>query len=154
MKLLSKLDKHPNGPGYSAVKNVVATAENALASYGFGYLQNAYPGKAKIAGVPADLAVGVAAKAVSVLATLSGHGGVLRPHLDVLGNAGIGAYFHTLGSGHGFKKSGRVRAILPATAAAKLQAAVPESTIFGVQSRAPHGDVLTADDLAALASRR
>lgn len=153
MKILSKLDKHPNGHGYGAVKNLLTTAEYAAASYGFGYLQNAFPGKAKIAGVPADLAAGVAAKALSILSTLSGHGGALRPHLDVIGNAGLGAYFHTLGSGHGFKKSGRVRAILPAGAAAKLQAAVPESTIFGVQSRAPHGDVLTADDLAKLASR-
>lgn len=153
MKILNKLDKHPGGHGYGAVANVLTTVEYAAASYGFGYLQNAFPGKARIMGVPADLAAGVAAKALSILSTLSGHGGVLRPHLDVLGNAGLGAYFHTLGSGHGFKKSGRVRAILPAGAAAKLQAAVPESTIFGVQSRAPHGDVLTASDLAALASR-
>jgi len=153
MKLLKGLDKHPGGHGYGVLANALTTAEYGAFSYGFGYLQNAYPGKARIMGVPADLAVGVAAKAASIASTLFGIAGASRPHLDVLGNAGIGAYFHTLGSGHGFKKSGRVRAILPASAAAKLAAAVPESTIFGVAARAPQGDLLTADDLSRLASR-
>lgn len=151
--MLRKLDRHPGGHGSGLFANALTTAEYAGASYLFGYVQNAFPGRARIAGVPADLAVGVAAKAASLLSTLTGTMGVARPHLDVLGNAGLGAYFHTLGSGHGFKKSGRVRAVLPATAAAKLRQAVPESTIFGVESKAPKGDLLTADDLARLASR-
>jgi len=151
MKLISGLSKHPTGHGYGVFANALATAEYAAASYAFGYIQNAFPGRARIFGVPVDLAVGVAAKTVSMGLTLSGHGGQLRPHVDAVGNAGIGAYFHTLGSGHGFNKSGRVRAFLPAGAASKLKTAVPEATIFGVSARAPQGDLLTASDLAKLA---
>lgn len=151
--MFAKLKSHPNGRAAGLVSNVVLTAEYAGASYLFGYLQNAFPGRASFFGVPADLAVGVAAKAASLVSTVSGMGRVARPHLDVLGNAGIGAYFHTLGAGHGFQKSGRVRATLPATSVAKLRQAVPESTIFGVNQKAPQGDFLTSEDLARLASR-
>lgn len=151
---MSKLSSHPQAAyGHGLVGDLVTTAEYAGASYLFGYVQNAFPGRARILGVPADLVTGVTAKAASLVLTLVGKAGAARPHLDVLGNAGIGAYFHTLGSGHGFSKSGRVRAILPAASADKLLKAVPESTIFGVAARAPQGDLLTSADLARLASR-
>ncbi len=156
MKLPSvgKLKAHPNGSGNGVVRNMVTTAEYAGASYLFGYVQNAYPQHARVHGVPVDLAAGVAAKAASFLLTMmgvSGKVGSARSHLDVVGNAGIGAYFHTLGSGHGFNKSGRVRAVLPAGSVGKLNKAVPEATILGVSARAPKGDLLTASDLMSLA---
>ena len=148
---LSKLASHPNGTGPGVVKDLVTTAEYAVASFAFGYVQNAFPGRAKVGPAPLDLAVGVAAKAVSLGLTLFGKVGGARSHLDVLGNAGIGAYFHTLGSGHGFKKSGRVRAILNAGDAAKVMKVAPATTVFGVSARAPQGDLLSASDLANLA---
>jgi hypothetical protein len=152
--MFNKLVKHPQAAiGHGLAGDVMTAAEYAGASYLFGYVQNAFPGRARLFGFPADLVTGVVAKAASLGLTLTGKVGGARPHLDVLGNAGLGAYFHTLGSGHGFKKSGRVRAILPASAADKLLKAVPESTIFGVDARAPQGDLLTASDLARLASR-
>jgi hypothetical protein len=152
--MLRKLAAHPtSGHGTGLAGDAVTLAEYAGASYLFGYVQNAYPGRARLFGFPADLAAGVGLKALSLVSTLAGVAKGARSHLDTVGNAGIGAYFHTLGSGHGFKKSGRVRAILPAGAAAKLQAAVPESTIFGVAARAPQGDLLTSADLARLAQR-
>ena len=149
--MFGKLAKHPNGQSSGVVSNALVTAEYAAASYAFGYLQNSGMVRTHIFGVPVDLAAGVAAKAASLGLTLAGVAGGMRPHLDVLGNTGIGAYFHTLGSGHGFSKSGRVRAILPAGSAGKLQSAIPGVTILGVASSAPKGDLLTSADLAALA---
>lgn len=152
--MLKKLAKHPHGHSDGLTGNAIGLAEYAGASYLFGYVQNAFPGRARLFGLPADLLTGVVAKAASLGLTLAGAARGVRPHLDTVGNAGIGAYFHTLGSGHGFKKSGRVRAILPAGSVAKLQAAVPESTIFGVDARAPKGDLLSTADLVRLAQRK
>lgn len=151
---LSALSKHSHGHADGFAGNLLTTAEYGGASYLFGYLQNAFPGRARIAGVPADLAAGVALKALSLGCSMFGVAGGARPHLDVVGNAGIGAYFHTLGSGHGFTKSGRTRAVLPAGSANKLRAAVPEATILGVNAKAPAGDLLTSADLAALARKK
>lgn len=147
---LSKLGSHPNGTGPGFVKDVVQVAEYAGASFLFGYVQNAYPGKAKLGPAPLDLAVGVIAKVASLGLTLAGKVGGARSHLDVLGNAGIAAYFHTLGSGHGFKKSGRVRAILEAGDTDKVMKVAPKTTVFGVEARAPKGDLLSANDLQNL----
>jgi hypothetical protein len=151
---LKKLSSHPNGNRSGVQSNLMVTAEYAAAAFAFGYIQNAYPDKARIYGVPTDLGVGVAAKAASMFVTLLGKGGVLgkaRPHLDIVGNAGIAAYFHTLGAGHGFKKSGRVRAILPAGSEAAVQKAVPAATIMGVAANTQPKDLLSASDLAKLA---
>ena len=151
---LKKLSSHPNGLAAGFVNYAIVTAEYAAAAFAFGYIQNAYPDKARIAGVPTDLGVGVAAKAASLVVTLLGKGGVLakaRPHLDIVGNAGIAAYFHTLGAGHGFKKSGRVRAILPAGSEAALSKAVPAATIMGVAANTQPKDLLSSADLAKLA---
>ena len=151
---LTKLNKHPNSHGYGIGKNVLGTLELAGASFGFGYLQSRYPGKAKVGPVPLDLAVGIASKVVSLGLTLGGVGGAFRPHLDSVGNAGLACYAHTLGAGMGFKKSGQVRAVLPASAAGKLQQAVPQATILGIDQRAPKGDLLVARDLANIARGR
>jgi hypothetical protein len=151
--MFKKLAGHPNGPGSGLMKNVVQTAEYAGASYLLGYVQNAYPGKAQIFGVPLDLATGVAMKAASLLSTFTGFATAARPHLDTVGNAGLGAYFHMLGSGAGFHKSGRVRAILPPGSVDKVMKAAPGTTLFGVAARAPQGDLLSASDLSRLASR-
>lgn len=152
---LKKLEKHVHAHPNSLVGNAMTTAEYAGAAFAFGYVQNAFPNYGRVKGVPLDLGVGVAAKVASLALTLLGKtGGVLgksRPHLDIVGNAGIAAYAHTLGSFHGFKKSGRVRAVLPAGSEAKLQAAVPGATIMGVAAKAPPGDLLSASDLAKLA---
>lgn len=154
---VSNLSKHPNGPKDGVVGNVTTVVVGGATSFALGYAMSSSDQHAKIFGVPTDLLTGVAAKTASLGLTLfgvDGKAGAARPHLDAIGNAALNCWMHTLGTGAGFKKSGRVRAWLPASSADKLRKLVPESTIFGVAARAPQGDLLSSSDLASLARSR
>lgn len=145
MSYLAKLKQH------GIVKNLTTAAVYAGASYGFGYIQNAYRSKAHVMGVPLDLAAGIGFKAVSLGASMLGMGSGFAPHLDTIGNAGIGAFFHTLGAGHGAQKAGVKRLLVNEADMVKAKAALPNATILGDLGKAPKGDFLSAKDLAALA---
>jgi hypothetical protein len=134
-----------------AIRQAVPTATYAGASYGFGYLQNRYRDKASVMGVPADLLAGVGFKALAIAGTLLGKGRKFVPHLDTVGNAGIGAYFHTLGAGHGAQKSGVKRVLVSDGDVKKVLAVSPNATVLGAIPKAPHGDYLSAQELANLA---
>lgn len=149
MALLSKY--HPRKSGL--LSNVVETVEYGAASFGFGFLQNKYRG-ASVKGVPMDILAGVGLKAAALL--METYGGAtashVGSHVNVLGNAGVGAFFHTLGAGAGMKSAGVNRLLLPpgypAQAAKK---AIPGSEILGGISPAPKGDFLSSAELAAMA---
>ena len=145
MSVLAKLKKA------GLVANAVETAEFAGASYAFGYLQNKYRGKAQMFGVPADLLAGVAFKAASLGSHVFGVGHALAPHFDIIGNAGVGAFFHTLGAGHGAKASGVKRLLVGDADLEKIKKVLPNPEVIGAIGKAPHGDFLSASELAALA---
>lgn len=150
MKYLDKL--HPRKAGM--VSNVVETVEYGAFSYGYGFLQNKYRGKASVKGVPADVLAGVGFKAAALLMDAFGGSAVAKvsPHINVLGNAGIGAFFHTLGAGHGAKSAGVTRLLLaPGTDVKKAKAMLPGSEVLGGIPPAPKGDFLSSSELAAMA---
>lgn len=129
---LSKL----KSPG--VVEKAVEAVEYGAASYGFGYLQSRY--RSQVLGVPVELAAGVLGKAVvlvggEVMGLLPGP----MKHVDVVANAAIGCYFHTLGVGHGAKASAGA---LPGKKG---------TTVLGAIPKAPHGDFLSARELAEMA---
>ena len=72
--------------------------------------------------------------------------------MDLVANAGVGAFFHTLGAGHGAKSAGVTRFMTTASAD-KVKAALPGVTILGEIPQAPAGNFLSARDLAAMAAR-
>lgn len=123
----------------------------AAASYGFGYVQSRYREKAAIKGVPADLATGVALKIIGLGCDILGKGKSLQPHMNNVANAGIAAYFHTMGSGKGAKASGITRLLVQSGDVDKVKKVLPNATVMGAISPAPHGDFLSAKDLASLA---
>lgn len=146
MGYLDKLDPS----GFGVLPKVVESVEYGAASYGFGYLQSRY--RASVMGVPVELLAGVAGKALVLGGEMMGlpsskFGKVLSvamPHVDVVANAGIGAYFHTLGVGHGAKAA----AALPA---GKAPTKALGTTVLGAIPKAPHGDFLSAAELAEMA---
>lgn len=138
--------KHPITGGV-----LLGTVEYAAASYGFGYAKNKWRDKAHVFGVPVDLLAGLVAKTLSVGALATGKFEGAVPHLDALGNAGVGAFFHTLGAAHGAAASGLRRVLIPASDVAKAKAALPNATILGEIPKAPPGDYLSAADLARMA---
>jgi hypothetical protein len=133
------------------VANLVETAEFAGASFGFGYLQNKYRKQAHMFGVPADLLAGVVLKAASLGCDVFNVAGAAAPHLNIIGNAGVGAFFHTLGAGYGSKSAGVKRLLIPEGDEAKMQKAFPNAEVLGAIGKAPKGDFLSSADLAALA---
>lgn len=141
------LDKYHRRPGSTrhALGEGIAYAG---ASYGFGYLQNRYRERAQIMGVPADLAVGMVAKVAAVFGGryLKGFHGVV----DTVANAGVGAFFHTMGSGHGGRASGLKRFVVPASDVDKVKKAIPSATILGEIPRQTQGAWLSTKDLAEL----
>lgn len=147
------LEKYYPGRRHGTVNNLVGAAVGVLvyggASYGFGYAQNKYREKASLFGVPADLLTGAVLTGASALGLL-GHGTIGHLGHDI-GKAGVGAFFHTLGAGHGGAASGLTRAVVPKNQVSKLRAAVPSATILGEIPKAPHGDFLKPGDLAVLA---
>lgn len=139
MGYLDKLDPS----GFGVLPKVVESVEYGAASYGFGYLQSRY--RSSVMGVPVELLAGVAGKAlVLVGGEMMGLLPAVMPHVDVVANAGIGAYFHTLGVGHGAKAA----AALPA---GKAPTKALGTTVLGAIPKAPHGDFLSASELAEMA---
>lgn len=139
-------EKHPITGGV-----LLGTVEYAAASFGFGYAKNRWRDKAHVFGVPVDLLTGIVAKTASIAALMTGKFEGAVPHLDALGNAGVGAYFHTLGAARGAEASGLCRVLIPASDVAKAKAALPNATILGEIPKAPPGDYLSAEDLARMA---
>lgn len=124
------------------------------ASFGFGYLQQRYRQKASLLGVPADLAAGVGLTALSMVAggARGVVGSLLVPLARDVGRAGVGAFFHTWGSGAGAKAGGVARLLIQQSDVAKAKAALPNATILGVSQKAPPGDWMSARELRALAN--
>jgi len=138
--------KHPITGGV-----LLGTVEYAGASYLFGYAKHRWRDKAHVFGVPVDLLAGLVAKTASVAALLAGKFEEAVPHLDALGNAGVGAFFHTLGAARGAEASGMRRLLIPASDVQKAKAALPNATILGEIPKAPPGDYLSAADLVRMA---
>lgn len=139
-----------SGKIYKVSEATANAAVYAGASYGFGYLQNRYRERAKVMGVPVDLAAGAGLTVGALLADMFGIDNVLMPLARDVGHAGLGAFFHTLGAGKGAQASGIRRALIKESDVPKIRAAVPDATILGEIPPAPHGDVLTARDLRDL----
>lgn len=146
------LEKYYPGRKGGKVNTLVGATVGALvyggASYAFGYAQNRYRERASLFGVPADLLTGAVLTGASAFGLL-GRGAIGHLGHDV-GKAGIGAFFHTLGAGHGGTASGLTRAVVPKGDVHKLKAAVPNATILGELPKAPHGDFLKPNDLSVL----
>jgi hypothetical protein len=135
---------HPMGIKNHVVRHAVETAEYAGASYAFGYIQHKYGEKASLWGVPSDLLGGIAGKVVTLAAQVGGAGGAVTQLTNVIGNAGISAYFHALGAGHGHESK---TAALPGTKV--------KGHILGDLGSAPQpGNFLSAAQLAAMARGR
>lgn len=149
---MSYLDRLHKGRG--VMPHLVETVEYAGAAYGFGYLQNRYREKASVLGMPVDLLAGVVLKGAALSSELLGKGasGWMTSLANNVGNAGVGAFFHTMGAGHGAHAAGVKRMLLTSAAdVAKAKAALPGATILGEIPKAPHGDFLSAAELAELA---
>jgi hypothetical protein len=146
MGFLEKL----NPDGKSTINKLAEAAEYSLASYGYGWTQNRYRERASLGGIPADLLTGGVMKAASIAMDLWHKGKGVSPYANLLGNAGLGAFFHTLGAGHGAQSSGVTRLLIKDSDVAKAKAALPGATILGEIPKAPHGDFLSASDLAAM----
>lgn len=144
--MLKSLEKY-GPPRKSAGQKLTEGAAYAVASYGYGYAQNRW--RASVGPVPLDLAAGIAAKAGALV--FGRHLGSVGGLVDVLGNAGIGAFCHTLGSGAGSKKSGVRRLLVNEADLAKVKAVLPNATVLGEIGPAPHGDYLTHRELSEMA---
>jgi hypothetical protein len=140
---------------HTLVGEATGTAVYAGASYGLGYVMNAYPTRARLFGgrLPLDLAVGVSGLGGAVAMEVFGrsNGGWVLPLVRDVGRAGIGAFCHTLGAGHGAQKSGLKRLLIPEGDVAKARAALPNATFLGVEPKAPHGDYMSTRQLLDLA---
>lgn len=159
---MSYLDKlhfgKKGGVVHAVTSEVVGAGVYAGASYGFGYVQNRYRDKASLWGVPVDLLAGVGLTAATIGCDLYvGHGKWgkrihnLTPITRDVGRAGFGAYFHTLGAASGAAKSGVKRLLISEADLPKAKAALPNATVLGDIPKAPHGDSLSARDLAEMA---
>ena len=157
MSFLDHLNPAKPGWGAKALEGV----EYSAASYGYGLVQNQFREKASLMGAPVDLLTGLVLKAAGIAGVVVGKGkykrgvlGFAAAHSNVIGNAGLGAFFHTLGAGKGgekyAKKSGMVKLLVPASQVDKVKAAIP-GTVFGAIPSAPHGDWLTHGDLKEMA---
>lgn len=117
------------------VTSIVRAAEVSAVAGAIGYMQGKRAADGKeaisIAGVPLDLAVGVAGHVMAVM----GVGGA-EDHFKAIGDGGLATYFSTLGYTAG--KSGKGLA-----EAAKAALTPPKVS----------GQALSAEDLAALASQ-
>lgn len=140
-----------SGKLYKVSQAVANAGVYAGASYGFGYVQNRYRDRAKVMGVPVDLAVGAALTVGALAGDLVGFDNLLMPLARDVGHAGLGAFFHTLGAGKGAQASGVRRLLIKESDVPKARAAIPDAVVLGAIPQAPHGDVLSAKDLADLA---
>lgn len=151
-KVYHKVGGRAGSKGSKVFHALGSAAVYGGASYGFGYLQNRYREKASVMGVPADLLAGVGLSALSLGCDVMGKSGALSALSRDVGHAGLGAYFHTLGAGHGAKASGVTRLLLKNPAQlAKARQAVPDAEVLGAIPAAPHGDFLSPAELAEMA---
>lgn len=128
------------------VPAAIEAAEYGAASFAYGYAQNRWRDKATIKGVPLDLLGGVVFKAASLLTA-----GKMAHHLSIFGNAGVGAWAHTMGAGYGAKASGVRRLLVSAADADKVKKQFPGATVLGAIAPAPHGAFLSSEKLRDLA---
>lgn len=133
-------------------RNIVEAGAYGAASYGYGFIQNKYREKASVKGIPADAIAGTGFKIISIAMQCMGKDGVVASGVDILGNAGIGAFCHTLGAGHGAKSSGVVRLLINERDKAKALAAIPGATVLAGTGQAPTGAFLSQDKLRAMAN--
>jgi hypothetical protein len=115
---------------------------------GFGYLANRYRDK-HVAGMPVDLASGVAGTVAGLLGARFARGKIAKlvPTIRALGHAGLYSWAHTVGSGMGAQHAGR----LPASAAQASLATKKKSAVLGMAPAPSPGDWLSDKQLAALA---
>ena len=151
MGFLDYLNPDNTGP----VARAVEGAEYFAASYGYGYVQNRFRERAAVGPVPLDLLAGGVFKAASIGLNLwskkAGKLAKAAPYANVLGNAGIAAFGHTLGAGAGAKASGVTRLVLAHhTDLATVKKVLPTATILGEIPKAPVGDFLTPAELERL----
>lgn len=128
------------------------------ASYIFGQIHGRYREKAavKIAGyeVPVSILAGVACKAASMAVPANAKlaGVHIGAQLNNVGNAGVGAFFHGMGVGHGMKASGRKLYILESGKAAPAALGdLKQTDVVGSLPPAPKGAYLSTEDLRGLA---
>jgi len=151
LKAIDRYHHHRTDKHGHVVPHLVEMVEYGGASYLFGYLQNRLGERASVMGVPADLLAGVVLKGAALAGDLMGASGGLSALANNVGNAGIGAFFHTLGAGHGSKSAGLKRVLVHESDVPKVKAAIPTATILGAIGKPPHGDFLSPAQLAALA---
>ncbi len=133
----------------SAIGGIVDMAERYGGQAAFGFIHGMYKEKAEIKGIPVDILAGILLKGSAIALDMYGHGrSKAAPHLNALGDAGIGSFFHSLGTGLGHHMSGD-----QAPAQAALPAAKKPATISGAIPPAPVGDFLNTQNLADLARR-
>lgn len=141
-----------NPENKGTVARVVEGAEYFAASYGYGYVQNRFRERAAVGPIPLDLLAGGVFKAAAIGCGIwCKKGSALAkstPYTNVMGNAGIAAFGHTLGAGAGAKASGVTRLLLANHSdLAAVKKVLPNSTILGEIPKAPHGDFLTPSEL-------
>lgn len=135
---------------------IVPKGEYLGASYLGGYVLGAYPDHMRVKNVPTVPLVGAVLQVLSLAVEKFRVGGIaakLRPHAESVGIGLIGSYLTTIGTSHGYPKSGRSRVVVSSGDVAKLKAAVPGATILGVSEQAPPGRELSASDIEAIARR-
>src|SRR6266702_270088 len=130
---------------------VVPTAEKMGAIAAFGYVTNKYREKVTFYGGHGDLLAGFVLKAAAVAGAVMGKGGNLLPHLNNVGDAGLMAWAHAIGSGWGAQSSGVKRLLIKESDLKKAKAALPDATVLGEIPKAPHGRFMSAAELASLA---
>lgn len=136
---------------------------NGVESYaygrGLGYLHGKYRDQTSIKGVPMELYGGIAAKALSIAATLMSHGrgagGFLGDRLSTAGTVALGAYGYLHGVEDGTKASGRKVFILEAGAAApKEMGGLKQTDMLGAIDPAVGGAVLSTEGLIDFVRQR
>lgn len=132
-----------------AKHELVEGAEYAAAMGAFGYVQQRY--RAGVMGAPADLVAGALAKVAAIGLDYYGKGRKFHPYLDLVGNAGLGSYFHTVGAAMGAQNSGMKRIMVKDSDLGKVKKAVPDATILGAIPKATKVNFMSAAELAALA---
>jgi hypothetical protein len=150
MSLFQRLHQEKAGKA-GVVPYAVKATEVALASAGFGYVQNRFR-SASVGPLPIDLAAGLGLSGLVAGAKFLGKGGdgALMTIAGRFGVAGLAAFAHTWGAGYGAQASGVRRLLVSAADLPKAKAALPNATILGDIPKAPHGDFLSSSDLASL----
>lgn len=145
MSYLSKAKSIVRG----AKHELIGGAKYSAAMYGAGYVQNKY--RVGAYGAPADLLVGLGSKLAAIGLDYYGKGRKYLPHLDFVGNVGLGSFFHTMGAAMGAQTSGVKRLLVKDSDLKKVKAVVPDATILGAIPKATKVNFMSAAQLANLA---